>query len=457
MIFEEYCLHGIGLGTICEKLNGDLERYPPPKRNPKDEMPLPRRGVGRSFKPCSETPKYTGARTPSALRPSPGAPSGSGGSRSFVPPAHREAEDALEVEQAVAVLIEMHGVLRLVAQASSDAGLRRVRQLGVGGETMEAVELVNARAGVVQDAVHYVAPPRRVRKFGRGRFAGESCRRPGRRDWRIGWPPSRWRRPVHPSPSGLERKARPAERRRTRRPEHRLDREINQRREGRANLAVTGHPDNTEKSWLTLTHPLESLSFVRRHAKLRPRYRRPRVQDFPGNPSRPSLQTLRLRLAYRRLLGEQGGEPLRLSICQQQWVLLVSWPSALLLAHPVALVAAHHAGPALDLHEVDPRRPDYEQVDLVDRSVGGDELEERERAVGIVIREPLANVVERLPLPREMRRRDLRPPARIRPHQVIRIFGVATALNLAVVFRSSVRAGSTYSQEQAITDSRTQR
>ncbi len=60
MIFEEYCLHGIGLGEICEKLNGDLERYPPPKRNPKDEMPLPRRGVGRSFKPCSETPKYTG-------------------------------------------------------------------------------------------------------------------------------------------------------------------------------------------------------------------------------------------------------------------------------------------------------------------------------------------------------------------------------------------------------------
>ena len=93
---------------------------------------------------------------------------------------------------------------------------------------------------------------RRVRKFGRGRFAGESCRGPGRRDWRIGWPPSRWRRPVHPSPSGLERKTRPAERRRSRRPEHRLDRELHQRREGRANLAVTGHPDGTEESWLTL-------------------------------------------------------------------------------------------------------------------------------------------------------------------------------------------------------------
>jgi hypothetical protein len=45
--------------------------------------------------------------------------------------------------------------------------------------------------------------------------------------------------------------------------------------------------------WLTLTHPLEPPSFVRRYAKLRPRYRRPRVEDFPGNPRRPSLRTLR--------------------------------------------------------------------------------------------------------------------------------------------------------------------
>jgi hypothetical protein len=77
-------------------------------------------------------------------------------------------------------------------------------------------------------------------------------------DWRVGWPPSRWQRPVDASPSGLERKTRPAERRRSRRPERRLDRELHERREGRANLAVTGHPDGTEKSWLTLTHPLES-------------------------------------------------------------------------------------------------------------------------------------------------------------------------------------------------------
>jgi hypothetical protein len=30
----------MGLGEICDKLNRDLERYPPPKRNRKDEMPL---------------------------------------------------------------------------------------------------------------------------------------------------------------------------------------------------------------------------------------------------------------------------------------------------------------------------------------------------------------------------------------------------------------------------------
>ena len=38
--FEDYCLHGLGLGEICDKLNADLDRYPPPKRNRKDEMAL---------------------------------------------------------------------------------------------------------------------------------------------------------------------------------------------------------------------------------------------------------------------------------------------------------------------------------------------------------------------------------------------------------------------------------
>jgi hypothetical protein len=88
---------------------------------------------------------------------------------------------------------------------------------------------------------------RRVRKFGHGRFVGESCRGPGRRDWRIGvaavtlataGPPFLWSR----AEDATRRTAS------SRRPEHRLERELQQRREGRANLAVTGHPDGTEKS-----------------------------------------------------------------------------------------------------------------------------------------------------------------------------------------------------------------
>jgi hypothetical protein len=69
----------------------------------------------------------------------------------------------------------------------------------------------------------------------------------------------------------LERKTRPAEPRRSRRPEHRLDRELHQRREGRANLAVTGHPDGTEKSLANAHAPARVALPCRRHAKLRPR------------------------------------------------------------------------------------------------------------------------------------------------------------------------------------------
>jgi hypothetical protein len=39
---------------------------------------------------------------------------------------------------------------------------------------------------------------------------------------------------------------------------------LHQRREGRANLAVTGRSEALRNHWPTLTHPLESLSFVRR-------------------------------------------------------------------------------------------------------------------------------------------------------------------------------------------------
>jgi hypothetical protein len=54
---------------------------------------------------------------------------------------------------------------------------------------------------------------------------------------------------------GLEQQTRPAERRRSRRTEHRLDRGFHQRREGRAHLAVAGHTDGTEKSPATAHAP----------------------------------------------------------------------------------------------------------------------------------------------------------------------------------------------------------
>jgi hypothetical protein len=37
MIFEDYYLHSLGLGELCDKLNSDLDRYPPPQPNHKDE------------------------------------------------------------------------------------------------------------------------------------------------------------------------------------------------------------------------------------------------------------------------------------------------------------------------------------------------------------------------------------------------------------------------------------
>jgi hypothetical protein len=134
---------------------------------------------------------------------------------------------------------------------------------------------------------------RRVRKFGRGRFAGESCRSPGGAASGSGG-----RRHAGDGRSTL------------------LPMVLSGRRDPPNGVALEdlsigstedfisdGRGERTSPSpvtqtalrnhWLTLTPPLESLSFIRRYAKLRPRYGRPRVQDFPGNPQRPSLRTLR--------------------------------------------------------------------------------------------------------------------------------------------------------------------
>ena len=60
MIFTWYVEDEMGLGTICEKLNSDLDRYPPPKRNRKDENDLPQTWSKSQLHSLLRNPKYTG-------------------------------------------------------------------------------------------------------------------------------------------------------------------------------------------------------------------------------------------------------------------------------------------------------------------------------------------------------------------------------------------------------------
>lgn len=60
MILEDYCLRHLGLGEICDKLNRDLDRYPPPRRNRKDEMPLRQTWSRSQLRSLLRNPKYTG-------------------------------------------------------------------------------------------------------------------------------------------------------------------------------------------------------------------------------------------------------------------------------------------------------------------------------------------------------------------------------------------------------------
>jgi DNA invertase Pin-like site-specific DNA recombinase len=60
MIFSWYCLRGLGLSTICERLNGDLDRFPPPKRNRKDENDLVQTWSKSQLHFLLRNPKYTG-------------------------------------------------------------------------------------------------------------------------------------------------------------------------------------------------------------------------------------------------------------------------------------------------------------------------------------------------------------------------------------------------------------
>ncbi len=60
MIFEDYCITGLGLGAICDKLNAELDRYPPPARNKKDENDLLQTWSRSQIQAMLRNPKYTG-------------------------------------------------------------------------------------------------------------------------------------------------------------------------------------------------------------------------------------------------------------------------------------------------------------------------------------------------------------------------------------------------------------
>ena len=79
------------------------------------------------------------------------------------------------------------------------------------------------------------------------------------------------------------------------------------------------------------------------------------------------------------------------------------------LPRPGAGIAADPARPALDLDEKESVGGEDEQIDLVDRAVDGDELEERPGPVGLVLGKSLADEVERVTLPRVGRLGEARP------------------------------------------------
>jgi site-specific DNA recombinase len=60
MIFNDYCVEGLGLGAICDKLNANLDRYPPPTRNKKDENDLVQTWSRSQIQAMLRNPKYTG-------------------------------------------------------------------------------------------------------------------------------------------------------------------------------------------------------------------------------------------------------------------------------------------------------------------------------------------------------------------------------------------------------------
>jgi site-specific DNA recombinase len=80
MIFEDYALHGLRLGEIAAKLNGDLERFPEPAANPRDQATLDRMAAVKMWglsqlHAMLRNPKYTGYNVWGRHDKRPGRPS----------------------------------------------------------------------------------------------------------------------------------------------------------------------------------------------------------------------------------------------------------------------------------------------------------------------------------------------------------------------------------------------
>jgi site-specific DNA recombinase len=60
MIFEDYCVRLLGIGAICQKLNRNLDRYPAPIPNRKDENGLAPTWSRSVIRAMLRNPKYTG-------------------------------------------------------------------------------------------------------------------------------------------------------------------------------------------------------------------------------------------------------------------------------------------------------------------------------------------------------------------------------------------------------------
>ena len=115
-----------------------------------------------------------------------------------------------------------------------------------------------------------------------------------------------------------------------------------------------------------------------------------------------------LRFAESSLRSQQAFQPLALAVDQQHRV-VGRVATSLVLPDPGLLVAGDRARATLDFHQECSVRTDHEQVDLVNRCVIGDELEQRPGQVIILARETLEDEVECLLLPWETRRANRLP------------------------------------------------